>query len=69
MHHIDQTTSVDDVEDGVVQAERSLEFCVAIVFLREGEGLYLSNATITTSLIRQFITKMISDIAPALINS
>ena len=66
---VDQAAGVDDVEERVVEAERSLVFCVTVVFLRESEGLDLNKGTITTKRMRQLMIMMTKDIRIPYMNS
>lgn len=61
VYDVDDAAGVEYVEDGVVEAEGALVFCVAVVLLGEGEHLDLNMGTLTTRRITQLMITTIRE--------
>jgi hypothetical protein len=62
MDYINYAARVDNIEDRIIEAKRTLIFSIAVIFLRIGKKLNLNIEKITTNLVRQFITTTIKEI-------
>jgi hypothetical protein len=52
MYYVYDTARVYDVKDRVIEAKRTLVFCITVILLGVGKELNLHKEKITTNLVR-----------------